>query len=97
MNKIIPRNDIRFLYLGDSTEWFKHIRGKYSLFDIVIYPGKVSRQEAIKTLFKSSVIYLRIVDDMISTKLYEGLLTGNPILSAISNNEVIEIIEKYSP
>ena len=83
--EIIARNDIRFLYLGDNTEWFKHIRVKYGLSDVVSCPGKVSRQEAIKALFKSSVIYLRIVDDMISTKLYEGLLSGNPLLSAISN------------
>ena len=93
----IPRSDIRFLYLGDGTNWFKSIREKYSLSDVVNCPGRVSRQKSIETLFKSSVIYLRIVEDMISTKLYEGLSTGNPLLAAISNKEVIEIIKKYSP
>jgi glycosyltransferase involved in cell wall biosynthesis len=97
MRGIIPRSDIKFLYLGDNTDWFKHMREKYDLSDVVICPGKVSRQESIETLFKSSVIYLRIVEDRISTKLYEGLSTGNPLLAAISNKEVIKIIKRYSP
>ena len=97
MREMIPKNSIKFLYLGTNTNWFNHIREKYDLFDIIDCPGKVSRQESILSLFKSSVIYLRIVEDRISTKLYEGLFTGNPLLSAISNKEVIEIIEKYSP
>ena len=93
----IPKNDIRFFYLGSNTSWFELMREKYGLVDIIVCHGKVSRQESIEALFKSSVIYLRIVEDMISTKLYEGLSTGNPILAAISNQEVVELINEYSP
>lgn len=93
----IPKKHIRFLYLGDNADWFKRMREKYGLSDVVDCPGRVSREDSIKALSKSSVIFLRIVEDRISTKLFEGLSTGIPLLSAISNNEVIDIIEKYSP
>ena len=87
---MIARDKLRFLYFGNDTEWFKKTREKYNLTNVVICPGKVSRKESIKALFKASIIYLRIVEDMISTKLFEGLCTGNPILSATSNQEVID-------
>jgi len=93
----IPKNHIRFLYIGNNTDWFKHMREKFGLSDIIDCPGKVSRKDSIKSLSRSSVILLRIVEDRISTKLFEGLATGVPLLSAVSNIEVIELIEEYSP
>ncbi|MDY6844592.1 MAG: glycosyltransferase [Thermodesulfobacteriota bacterium] len=95
--KRIPKGNIKFLYLGSDKKWVEEISWKYDLSEIVICPGRVSRQESINSLAKASVIFLRIVEDMISTKLYEGLATGIPLLSAISNREVLAIIEEYSP
>ena len=95
-NNEIKENDIRFLYFGSNTEWFARMRDKYQLKDIIETHGSVSRKLSIEKLYNASVIYLRIVKDMISTKLYEGLATGKPLLAAISNEEVRNIIEKYS-
>lgn len=93
----VPKTDIRFCYMGQNIEWFRENREAYRLNGIVDCKGLVLRQKSIEALCKASVIYLRIVKDMISTKLYEGLSTGNPILAPISNEEVINIIKKYSP
>jgi glycosyltransferase involved in cell wall biosynthesis len=94
---LVPRNNISFIYMGDNYEWFKGKSMEYRLEDIIQCHERVSRTQSIKTLFQSSVVFLRIVEDMISTKLYEGLMTGNPILAPISNEEVIGIIKQYSP
>ena len=95
-NGVIKESDIRFIYFGSNAEWFSQMRDKHKLKDLIEAYGSVPRKESIKNLYNSTVIYLRIVRDMISTKLYEGLATGRPLIAAISNDEVKNIIEKYS-
>jgi glycosyltransferase involved in cell wall biosynthesis len=93
----ISFGNIRFLYIGAQCGWIRRTAEKFELCDIVESLEQVSREESIEVLFKSPVIYIRILRDMISTKLFEGLATGRPLLAATSNEEVKEMIKRYSP
>lgn len=89
--------NIRFFYCGGDYSWMSKMMNQYELWDAMLVMKPVSREESIRALFRSSVIYLRIVKDMISTKLFEGLMTGRPFLVATHNDEVRSLIQRYSP
>ena len=87
---------IKFLYVGNIEKWILRMTDKYELSDNVILTGHVSRSEAIKYLMRSSILLLRIVPGMISTKLFEGLACGIPLLATIEKGETEELIRRYS-
>ena len=90
------KDEIQFLYVGKKSDWFKQMINKYGLHEVVKATGYVSRQKSIEYIFKSSILLLRIVPAMISTKLFEGLAAGLPILALINKGEVEQIIKTYS-
>lgn len=99
VEQMVPKENIRFLYVGDVSKkdsWLRRIEKKYDLQDVIVTPGRVSRQESMKNISRSSMLLLRIVPPMISTKLYEGLAVGIPILATIAEGEVADLIRRYS-
>jgi len=90
------KDEIQFLYVGKNADWLKTMVKKYNLHEVVKATGYVSRQKSIEYIFKSSILLLRIVPAMISTKLFEGLAAGLPILALINKGEVEQIIKTYS-
>ena len=90
------KDEIQFLYVGKNADWLKTMVKKYNLHDVVKVTGYVSRQKSIEYIFKSSILLLRIVPAMISTKLFEALAAGLPILALINKGEVEQIIKTYS-
>jgi len=90
------KDEIQFLYVGKKSGWLKEMIEKYSLHDVIKITGYVSRQKSIEYICKSSILLLRIVPPMISTKLFESLAAGLPILALINPGEVERIIKTYS-
>lgn len=90
------RDKIEFVYVGSYGAWLQTMIERYGLHDVVRVTGRVSREKSIEYIGKSSLLLLRIVPGMISTKLFEGLAAGAPFLALINDGEVAEIIQKYS-
>jgi len=97
--KLILKNEIQFFYLGHTrrkNNWLQRKAEQYGLQDVMSNLGQVSRKESMRNIYRSSMLLLRIVPPMISTKLYEGLATGIPILATINEGEVANLIRRYS-
>jgi glycosyltransferase involved in cell wall biosynthesis len=90
------KDNIKFLYIGSHQEWLQTMIDRYTLQDVVHITGHVSREQSIEYISKSSILLLRIVPGMISTKLFEGLAAGAPFLALIEEGEVAAIIRRYS-
>lgn len=101
LNKIVTdeemmKKKIEFVYVGAWAPWLTEMAEKYNLQDLLRVTGYVSRQKSIEYICRSSVLLLRIVPGMISTKLFEGLAAGVPILALIHEGEAARLIRKYS-
>lgn len=90
------RDKIEFVYVGASEQWLRIMIDRYALRDQVRVLGRVSRSESIAYICKASLLLLRIVPGKISTKLFEGLAAGAPLLALIHEGEVARIIKQYS-
>src|SRR5579863_272426 len=90
------RKKLEFLYVGKKAPWFSEMMEKYNLQDVMSSTGHVSREKSIEYISRSSLLLLRIVPRMISTKLFEGLAAGVPILALISEGEAARLIRRYS-
>jgi glycosyltransferase involved in cell wall biosynthesis len=95
----IPPGKIRFLYVGALREknWLDDACRQYGIGHLVQTTGQVTRDEAQSILMRSALMLLRIVPPMISTKLFEGLRDGVPMLAVIEKGEVADIIQAFSP
>ncbi len=90
------KDKIEFVYIGSYQPWLRTMIDRYGLHDVVRITGRVSREKSIEYIGKSSLLLLRIVPRMISTKLFEGLAAGAPFLALINDGEAAKIIQKYS-
>ncbi|MFZ7127487.1 MAG: glycosyltransferase [Desulfobacterales bacterium] len=96
----IPADRIRFLYVGGlrgKDNWLMEAGRRHQVSHLIRTAGQVSREEAQSILARSALMLLRIVPPMISTKLFEGLRDGVPMLAIIEEGEVAELIRVYSP
>jgi len=92
----IARDNFQFLYYGFDTRKIKAITRQYDIDDIVHAQPQIPYKEALREISKSHLFLLRIVQPMISTKLFEGLALNTPFLATIPSGEVEEIIRRYS-
>jgi glycosyltransferase involved in cell wall biosynthesis len=90
------KNKIRFLYVGSEEEWLRRMIREYALQDSVRITGRVSRRQSIDYIGRASLLLLRIVHGKISTKLFEGLAAGAPMLALVQEGEVARIVRAYS-
>jgi glycosyltransferase involved in cell wall biosynthesis len=90
------REVIKMVYVGDNSDWLEGMMKKYDLHGMITVTGYVSRQESIEYIYRSSMMLLRIVPRMISTKLFEGLAAGIPFLALVTEGEVASLIRSYS-
>lgn len=88
--------NIRFLYIGRSSIISKLIK-KYDLHQIADCAGYLGRKEAIGLMRKASVLLLRNIKPHLSTKLFEGLASGLPLLAMTGEGEAGDLIRQYSP
>jgi glycosyltransferase involved in cell wall biosynthesis len=101
LKKIVTEDEtmkkkIDFVYVGARAPWLTAMAEKYDLQDMMRITGYVSRQKSIEYICRSSALLLRIVPGMISTKLFEGLAAGVPMLALIREGEAAGLIRKYS-
>jgi glycosyltransferase involved in cell wall biosynthesis len=98
-NKMIPIDKLQFMYIGEiksRNNWLRELGEKFMVDGIIVSTGGVSHKESLQLMSKISLLLLRIVPPMISTKLFEGLSIGAPLLATIEKGEVEQLIKKYS-
>jgi hypothetical protein len=83
--------------LKEKNNWLDDACRRYGVGHLVQTTGHVSREEAQTILMRSALMLLRIVPPMISTKLFEGLRDGVPMLAIIDKGEVEDLVRTYSP
>lgn len=90
------KDKIEVLFIGSDGVWLQTMIERYRLREVVRIVGRVSRSGSIEYIGKASLLLLRIVRGKISTKLFEGLAAGTPLLALINDGEVAGIISQYS-
>ena len=90
------KDSVEFLYVGSREPWLEHMVDRYGLHQVVRVTGRVPRSESIAAIARSSLLLLRIVPGKISTKLFEGLAAGAPLLALVEEGEVARMIRNYA-
>jgi glycosyltransferase involved in cell wall biosynthesis len=90
------KDRMEFVYIGSREPWLETMTDRYGLQDVVRIVGRVSRPQSIAYIGNASLLLIRIVQGKISTKLFEGLAAGVPLLALVHQGEVARIIQKYS-
>lgn len=97
---LIPPDRIRFLYVGKlrkKSNWLDEAGRRFGISSILQTTGVVPREKAQHLLKRSALMLLRIVPPMISTKLFEALRDGIPMLAIIDHGEVEHLVNTFSP
>ena len=98
--KIVNSDHIEFLYIGhlrEKNNWFIEAESKYELQGLLKATGYLPRDKVQKVTNECALQLLRIVPPMISTKLFEALRDGIPLLALIEGGEVERLVKIYSP
>ena len=88
-------NKISFVYIGQSED-MNRMFDKYQLHQIASCTGRLDRSKAVENMRRASVLLLRNIKPCLSTKLFEGLAAGLPILALTDEGEATELIRSYA-
>lgn len=87
----------QFIYYGSGIEAFKRISKRLQIEDLVILNPFIPHKRLLDIIPRCHLYLIRIMQPMISTKLFEAIALNIPILAIISPGEAEEIIKKFSP
>jgi len=91
--KTIPINELQFLVIGNQKKRFLDILKKYKTVRIL---NTISNKETIKIISRSHLLLLIEKTNSMTTKIFEYLASGKPILALIPEGEAAQMIRKYS-
>jgi len=87
---------LRVLFVGERYEEVEKTISSLGLSPYVSCLDRVPHDVAMKYLNKSHVLLLIETGDVMTTKVFEYLATGKPILALIKEGEIRKLIEKFS-
>lgn len=93
----INADNFQFLFYGGEVEPIQDVMMQYDVTDLVQIKSRIPYGEILKEIKRSHLQLLRIVQPMVSTKLFEGIALNIPLLATVPAGEVEKIIKKYSP
>ena len=94
----IPSDRLRVLFIGERYREVEEMIAKRGLSTHVTYLDRVPHDVAMEYLNKAHVFLLIETSDVMTTKVYEYLATGKPILCVVrQGGELESLIRKYSP
>lgn len=93
----VHSGNFQFLYFGHEKGYIEKEAEKHAVRDLVKASSNIPYTEALRAITRSHLQLLRILNPMISTKLFEGLALNIPFLATIPNGEAEELIRRYSP
>jgi glycosyltransferase involved in cell wall biosynthesis len=92
----IPPTQLRVFFVGERYSEIEKAIASKGLSAYVSYIDRVPHNTAMEYLNKSHMLLLIETGDVMTTKVFEYLATGKPILALITNNELKALIERYS-
>lgn len=90
------KQEINVIFVGSRNESTVKAIDAKGLQDVIILTNQVPLQEAYKYMFSSSLLLLIEPTNALTTKAFEYLATGKPILAIIPESELAELIREYS-
>jgi glycosyltransferase involved in cell wall biosynthesis len=92
----IPQERLRVLFIGERYREVEKTISGLGLSSYVLCQDRVPHDLAMKYLDKSHMLLLIETRDVMTTKIFEYLATGKPILALIKEGEIKTMIEKFS-
>lgn len=92
----INSENFQFLFYGGDKVVIQHVLARYDIADIVRIRSRIPYDEILKEIKCSHLQLLRIMQPMISTKLFEGIALNVPFIATIPQGEVEGIVKKFS-
>ena len=93
----IDQNNFQFLFYGGDLERIRNCVEGNDVVDLVSVRERIPYGGILNEINRSHMQLLRLVQPMISTKLFEGIVLNIPFLATIQQGEVANIIQEYSP
>jgi glycosyltransferase involved in cell wall biosynthesis len=94
----ISSQDFQFVFVGSYGAWLRRLTERYALQDVIKTPGVTSQAGVRKYLDEATMLFIRLYRPCtnLSTKVFEAMAVGTPILAHIDPGEQSELIQRYS-
>lgn len=93
----VAAEDFQFVYYGGGHKAIAALAREHGVENLVTANGPAPHQVVLEAVSRAHLQLLRIVQPMISTKLFEGLAMDLPFLATIPEGEVAELVRRFSP
>ena len=90
-------NDSKLVFVGKLDEKNIDKISKLGLLNYVELVGNLDYKESLSKICNSSALLLIEYTDSMTSKIYDYISSGNPIIALTNNIELIKFIKKYSP
>ncbi|BBO67281.1 hypothetical protein DSCA_12110 [Desulfosarcina alkanivorans] len=94
---MINSEEFQFLFYGGQIERIQDSIERWDVGDLIHVKPRIPYVDILVEIKRAHIQLLRIIQPMISTKLFEGIALDIPLLSTIPEGEVARIVRKYSP
>jgi glycosyltransferase involved in cell wall biosynthesis len=86
------------VFVGSYGAWLRRLTERYELQDVIKTPGINSQAGVRKYLDEATMLFIRLYRPCtnLSTKVFEAMAVGTPILAHIDPGEQSELIQRYS-
>lgn len=92
----IPRDDINVMFVGSKRKELSKMVEHFALDDVIACTSRVPHKEAVEYTCKSHLLLLVEPTNSVTSKIYDYLATGNPILGIVPQGELEQLIRRYS-
>jgi glycosyltransferase involved in cell wall biosynthesis len=97
-DKLINASNFQVLIIGERYETFDRKISDLGISELVKCLGRLPHEEAIAYLRKSHLLLLIVeTEGVITSKVFEYLATGKPVLALIKGGELMDFIQEFSP
>ena len=92
----ISEGDMNVIFFGDNSKELIEMIDNFKFNKFIKFSPRVSQNEATDCMLNSNLLLLIERSTALTTKAFEYLASGKPILAIISNGELAELIRDYS-
>lgn len=93
--KLLPR-DLQVFFLGSEKEDLSRLIRILGLDQFAFHLGYLSHRRALEFIFRSHMLLLVEPRPALTSKVFEYLATGKPILALVSKGELENLVKDYS-
>ncbi len=96
--KLVDESNFQMFIVGERFNAFEERIQELGLAGIVKTLGRLPHSEAVLFLMRSHLLLLMVeTEGIITSKIFEYLASGKPILALIKPGELMDLIQEFSP